>query len=110
VLQRLREAADDGQKKAIKDELSKILAGYFDRDLKWRASEIDSIEQRIKRLRAQLEQRQQAKDEIIQLQLKVFENEAAGLGFFGQRPPGGGMAGGASMGMEGGYGADHERR
>ncbi|MCL4204426.1 MAG: hypothetical protein KJ000_18225 [Pirellulaceae bacterium] len=104
VLQRLRDAADDEQKKAIKDELAKILADYFDRDLKWRASEIDSIEQRVKRLRTQLEQRQEAKDDILQLQLKVLENEAAGLGFFGQRPANADMAGGAMMGMEGGAG------
>ncbi len=104
VLQRLRDAADDEQKKAIKAELSKILADYFDRDLKWRANEIQSIEQRVDRLRTQLEQRQQAKDEILQLQLKVLENEAAGLGFFGQRPGPGGMADGTMMGMEGAYG------
>jgi hypothetical protein len=51
-----------------------------------------------------LEQRQQAKDEILQLQLKVLENEAAGLGFFGRSPTapgGGGMMGGGMMGMEG---------
>ncbi|TVS16055.1 MAG: hypothetical protein EA424_14920, partial [Planctomycetaceae bacterium] len=87
VLQRLRDAADDQQKEAIKGQLSSILEDYFQRDLQQRSSEIDSIEQRVQRLREQLEQRQQAKDEILQLQLKVLENEAAGLGFFGRRPP-----------------------
>ncbi len=104
VLQRLRNAADDQQKEAIKGQLSSILEDYFDRDLQRRTSEIDAIEQRVQRLREQLEQRQQAKDEILQLQLNVLENEAAGLGFFGRRPaaPGvGGMMGGGMMGMEG---------
>lgn len=99
VLQRWRDAADDQQKEAIKDQLSSILEDYFERDLQRRSSEIDTIEQRVQRLREQLEQRQQAKDEILQLQLKVLENEAAGLGFFGRRPPAPG--GGGMMGMVG---------
>jgi hypothetical protein len=99
LLQRLRDAADDQQKEAIKRQLSSLLEDYFQRDLQWRSSEIDSIEQRVKRLREQLEQRQQAKDEILQLQLKVLENETAGLGFFSRRHAPSGFGGGPMMGM-----------
>ncbi len=106
VLQRLRDAGDDQEKEAIQGQLSSILEDYFERDLQRRTSEIDAIEQRVQRLRDQLEQRQQAKEEILQLQLRVLENEAAGLGFFSRRPArpgyGTGMMGDMGMGMSGG--------
>jgi hypothetical protein len=51
LLPRLRDAADDQQKEAIKDQLSSILEDYFQRDLQRRANEIDAIEQRVQRLR-----------------------------------------------------------
>ena len=87
LLNQFRQAEDDSQKETIKRELSRILEDYFDNDMKRRLSDIASIEQRMKRLRDQYEQRQQAKEEIIQLQLKVLEKEAAGLGFFGPGSP-----------------------
>jgi hypothetical protein len=98
VLNRLRDAKDDKQKDAIKGELSKILDSYFEQDMQWRSSEIESIEQRVQRLRNQLQRRRQAKEEILQLQLKVLENEAAGLGFFGRRS---GSGGAGSYGLGG---------
>lgn len=87
VLQRLREATTDEQKAAIHRELSAVLEGYFDQDIQRRLAELADIEARVKRLRQQCDQRQQAKEEILQLQLKVLENEAAGLGFFGGSAP-----------------------
>ena len=87
LLRKLRQAEDDKQKKAISGEVSSILSDEFDKDMERRLSEITSLEQRVKRLRDQCEQRQQAKEEIVRLQLKVLENEAAGLGFFGPGSP-----------------------
>jgi hypothetical protein len=101
VLQGLRDAADDQQKETLRRQLSSILEDYFQQDLQRRTSEIDAIEQRVQRLREQLEQRQQAKDEILQLQLKVLENETAGLGFFSRQPAAPDYGGGSMMGMEG---------
>jgi hypothetical protein len=118
ILQRLREAQTDEQKAAIKRELSAVLEGYFDQDMQRRLAELAGIEARVKRLREQCDQRQQAKEEILKLQMKVLENEAAGLGFFGSSAPaqpadgsmpgyGGGMGGampgyGGMPGMEAG--------
>jgi hypothetical protein len=39
------------------------------------------LEERLKKLRTQLDRRREAKAEIIQLQLKVLTNEVEGLGF-----------------------------
>ena len=99
LLKQLRQAEDDKQKKVIKAELSSILEDHFDKDMKRRLSQISSLEQRLKRLRDLCEQRQQAKEEIVQLQLKVVENEAAGLGFFGPGSPG--VAVGSAAGQPG---------
>jgi hypothetical protein len=115
IIQRLREAQTDDQKAAVKRELSAVLEGYFDQDMQRRLAELAGIETRVKRLREQCDQRQQAKEEILKLQMKVLENEAAGLGFFGSSAPaqpmdqgmstmyGGGMSAypmpGAAMGM-----------
>ena len=88
AMNRLRQAEDDAPKEAIKRELSNILESYFDKDMQRRLSEIALIEHRVKQLRDQCEQRQQSKPEILQLQWKVLENEAAGLGFFAPELPG----------------------
>ena len=88
ALDRLRQAEDDKQKEDIKRELSSILESYFDNDVQQRLSDITLIEERVRQLRDRCEQRQQAKQEIIELQLKVLENEAAGLGFFDPGSPG----------------------
>lgn len=112
ILNRLRKAKEEKQKEAIRDELLKALDGYFEKDLKWRSSEIAAIQERVQRLQDRLDQRREAKDEILQLQLNVLENEAAGLGFFGQPvehdpfggPGGGDPFGGPGMGAGGGMG------
>ena len=48
----------------------------------FRQREIQAIEARVRRLRAQLEKRRSSKQQIIDLQLKVIEYEASGLGLF----------------------------
>lgn len=109
LVQRLREAQADEQKAAVKQQMSSILEGYFDQDMQRRLKELAEIEARVRRLKEQSEQRQQAKTQILELQLKVLENEAAGLGFFGAAGPSAsaqqasGMMGGMP-GMSGGYG------
>jgi hypothetical protein len=65
-----------------RDEMSRLLANYFDADMKSRQGELAEMETRAKRLHAQLDQRQAAREEIIQLQVNVLVNEAAGLGFY----------------------------
>jgi hypothetical protein len=65
-----------------RDEMSTLLANYFDADMKIRQGKLADMADRAKSLHAQLDKRQAARDEIIQLQLNVLVNEAAGLGFY----------------------------
>lgn len=67
-----------------REEMSKLLASYFDADMKNRLAGLADMTERVKRLTAQLGKRQAARDEIVQLQLNVLVNEAAGLGFYSQ--------------------------
>jgi general secretion pathway protein G len=78
----LRDAKDDEAKMAARRKLADVLSRLFDDDLRHRKVEMDKIEERLSRLRDQLSRRQEKKQEIIDLQLKVIENEAVGLGFF----------------------------
>jgi hypothetical protein len=109
----LRAAKTDEAKDEAKKATQTLLDSYFEADMKKREREIADIEARVKRLRAQLQKRRAAKDEIVQLQLKVIVNEAEGLGFFSAPPSnsagmemgmGGDMGGGmGGQGMGGGY-------
>lgn len=78
----LRNAANDDSKAAAKKQLFDLLNEYFDKDLLRREEDLQQIEARVKTLREQLAKRRQKKDEIIELQIRVAENEADGLGFF----------------------------
>jgi len=62
-------------------ELAGLLEKSFDRDLERREKQILQVEERIKRLRDQIERRKTAKKEILNLRLQTMVNEAEGLGF-----------------------------
>jgi len=79
---RLREA-DDKTKVELTKELETAVATSFDADMKERENDLAKLEQRLNKLREQLDRRRKAKSEIIQLEVKVLTNEAAGLGFSG---------------------------
>ena len=87
---KVRDADSDGTKAEARKELTTLLDKYFEEDMKRRADELAKIEERVKKLHALLEKRAAKKQEIIDLQIKVLENEADGLGFFNDAlPPGG---------------------
>ena len=79
----LREA-DDSKKAELTKQLESAVAKQFDRDMENRETELTKLEERLSKLRAQLDRRRKAKTDIIQLQVKVLANEAEGLGFTGQ--------------------------
>ena len=79
--------ASDEQKANAKQEIEALLIKYFDEDIETRQAKITEIEQRIAKLKTQLQKRRAAKSELVQLQMKLIENEAAGLGFFGIDDP-----------------------
>jgi hypothetical protein len=83
LLTKLREAEGDAARVELSKQLEEAIAKYFDDDMKTRESELTKLEERVSKLRSQLDRRRRAKQEIIQLQLKVLMNEADGLGFSG---------------------------
>lgn len=82
----LRAAEGEDAKAKATAQLSEAFDKYFEDDMKRRAAELAKIEARVKKLRSQLEKRAANKQEIINLQIKVLENEADGLGLFSQAP------------------------
>jgi hypothetical protein len=87
VAAKLHSAPNDEIKAEGRKVLKKLLDEYFDEDMKERAAELDKVEDRVKKLRAQLGKRGDKKEEILDLQFKVLENEADGLGFFSNPAP-----------------------
>ncbi|MFO0789860.1 MAG: hypothetical protein U0805_10405 [Pirellulales bacterium] len=84
----LRDATTDEAKSAARKKLTALLNKTFDEDMKGRETELKKVEERVKKLRAQYQKRIDKKQEIVDLQLKVLENEADGLGFFNTPVPG----------------------
>jgi hypothetical protein len=83
LTQHLREATDDTTKADLTKQLETLVGKWFDEDLKSREAQLTQLEERVSKLRAQLDRRRKAKGEITQLQTKVLVNEADGLGFSG---------------------------
>jgi len=77
----LGEAKDDKAKTALTDKLKTAVDKCFDADMKGREAELKKLQERLDKLKTQLDKRRAAKDEIVQLEVKVLTNEAAGLGF-----------------------------
>ena len=77
----LGEAKDDKQKTALTDKLKSAVDKCFEDDMKGREAELKKLQERLDKLKTQLDKRRTAKDEIVQLEVKVLTNEAAGLGF-----------------------------
>jgi hypothetical protein len=84
----LSEARDEKKKAEITKQLESVVGDMFDMDMKGRDAELSTLEARLKKLHEQLDRRRQARGEIIQLEVKVLMNEAAGLGFSSQGRPG----------------------
>lgn len=80
---KLRQAKTDAEKTAAREELRKVLADIFTADMQQRERKAKEIEARVKQLRDQYDAREEAKDEIIDLQLQLLEKQAAGLEFPG---------------------------
>jgi hypothetical protein len=77
---------DEKQKAELAKKLETAVGALFDSDLAEREQQLAQVEQQLKNLRTVLDRRRQAKAEIIQLEVKVLTNEAAGLGFSASEP------------------------
>jgi hypothetical protein len=84
LVAQLRDADDELKKTELTKQLEAAINKNFDHDMEGREKELTQLEERLKKLRTQLERRRKAKSEIVELQIKVLVNEAEGLGFSGQ--------------------------
>jgi hypothetical protein len=80
---KLKSAKNEADKTSATNEISKLLDKWFKRDMERREKQIAEIEERVKKLREQIDKRKKAKEDIINLRLKTIVNEADGLGFPG---------------------------
>ena len=80
--QALREAESEDEKTAAREQLQQALSEYFDADMERRRQELDEVKEGLAELASHLEERAEAKEEIIDLHVKLYVNEAEGLGFF----------------------------
>jgi LysM repeat protein len=86
MVDRIREAKTNTERRSAEQELRDLLNRYFDSDSEHREQELAAIEKRVNKLRNLLASRKEAKDSIVNLQYQVLVNEAEGLGFFGGEP------------------------
>lgn len=80
--QKVQSAKSEEDRTKAATELRNTLNEYFDKDLKAREQELDTINEGLKKMQAGLKKRADAKDDIVDLQLQIIVNEAEGLGFF----------------------------
>lgn len=78
---KLRDAKGEEEKRSARESLRNVLAQVFADDMQARERQVREIEARLEKLRQQYQARQSVKDRIIDLQMQVLEQEAAGLGF-----------------------------
>jgi hypothetical protein len=79
---KLKDAKTDEDKTAALKELETALGTYFDRDMEQRRKDLEEVREELKEMETRLKTRTDSKGEIVALQLKIFVNEANGLGFF----------------------------
>lgn len=79
-----RDADNEEDKSTAMKNLNEVVDKCFEDDMKVRENELADIEERLNKLRAQLDRRRAKKQEIVDLQVKVAINEAEGLGFFSE--------------------------
>ena len=77
----LKKAESRDEIAEAREELRKALAADYDVRLDHFQSEIDAMAERLDAMRAKLAKRRDAKDEMVELRLKVVEAEADDLGW-----------------------------
>ena len=82
AVQALRsESSKESERADAKKTLTQYLRAHFDHDEKKRREQVESLEAQVVKLKAQLEKRTQSKEQLIELRLKLLENDASGLAF-----------------------------
>jgi hypothetical protein len=82
AVQALRSENSSEEKRAeAKELLGNFLGAHFEHDQKKRKDQLQALEQQVAKLKSQLEKRSQSKDQLVELRLKLMENDASGLSF-----------------------------
>ena len=75
------DAENEDEREAVRTKAKKYLDRQFEADMKRRQRELEEIENRVEKLRSQLEKRMDKKNDIISLQLKQMTMSWEGLGW-----------------------------
>lgn len=78
----LRGAESAQEKSAARSELRTALSEYFEADMQQRQQSFAEVKQGLEEMESKLSKRADAKEEIVNLQVKLISNGAEGLGFF----------------------------
>ena len=78
---RLLRSDDADTKEKAQEDLRKAIGELFDLRSKVRKKQIKDLEERLAKLRKQMEQREDKKADIIRLHIQTIVNQANGLGF-----------------------------
>lgn len=79
----LRQSKDEKTRSAAAEKLKKLLETTFDRDYERRNRQLVELEQRVAKLRSQLDRRKKSRDDVIDVRVKSLLYEAEGIGFPG---------------------------
>ncbi len=79
----LKQASTDEARKPLLETLKTACGEYFDLDMMYRREEIQRLTERTKETSTRLDRRETSKAELVGLQLKLFQNDAEGMAFFG---------------------------
>ena len=71
----------DAEKEVGRKQLAELLEKQFNRDFETREKDVVELEERVKKLREQLDKRKAAKEKIIELRQMTILNSLDGLGF-----------------------------
>ncbi len=80
--EKLAESATADEEAQATQELKGSLETYFDHDLRERERILKAVRTDLEKMKQKLEKRASSKNDIVELQFKMFVNEASGLGFF----------------------------
>ena len=83
--QQLRDTNDTKQRAAARQRLAELLSTDYDERLRAHGDDLDRLEEQLAQMRKRLEKRRAAKQDMIELRLRVLETEASDLGWPARR-------------------------
>jgi hypothetical protein len=81
LVRQLGEAKDDAGREKVRTKLSAVLEKQFDLRQKRHTSDIDALENQVKKLKELVQKRQENRRDIISKRLELLQRQAVGLGW-----------------------------